>query len=461
MKKQTHTPAREYETSRYAVWTTLPRGTTPSSKEVIITGRCDDLPKSALARKIGVDSGDRLTRVQVIKKGPNRFVAWVTVVSDNIYPFVDFFNSSKKMSGCRAALKHSTDCAKKVVLHGVKGRSEDDIKAMLGASKVRNVLKKHNTAFVVLESETYAEAVLRNNVPIPAEVEAQRFNQRPRDPIKAVSKRLTKMYKELLAVVTDLSRQVSELKQAMTTGTRIPLESPSPVTPDRVPESPRVTPTTTVDWESMMPESPPSTIPTAAPEPTATTVFRPVFSILDAQEKNDEASYFSDFGRSLENVADPVNTTSEAPLVNKEDEDARNRAILERALSTSKVLKKIKRDIARRALALDRAKNGNEEEEVVEWGDSDSDCELQSPQLNEHKKRTARVTTSDIVANKIPARLASIKSGALRRSLQLARGTVSSDFTSGVTTVRGGRRSDSLKKGKLQQHSKKRMTNAA
>ncbi len=57
------------------------------------------------------------------------------------------------------------------------------------------MLKKHNTAFVVLESETYAEAVLRNNVPSPAAVEAQRFNQRPRDPIKVVSKRLTKMYK--------------------------------------------------------------------------------------------------------------------------------------------------------------------------------------------------------------------------------------------------------------------------
>ncbi len=275
------------------------------------------------------------------------------------------------MSGCRAALKHSTDCAKKFVLHGIKGRSEDDIKAMLGASKVRNVLKKHNTAFVVLESETYAEAVLRNNVPIPAEVEAQRINQRPRDPIKAVSKRLTKMYKELLAVVNDLSRQVSEIKHAMTTDTRIPLESPSPVTPDRVPESPHVTPTTTVDWESMMPESPPSVIPTATPEPTATTMFHPVFS---------------DFGRSLVNEVDPVNITREAPPVNKEDEDARNRAILERALSTSKVLKKIKRDIALHALALVRSKNGNEEEVVVEWGDSDSDCELQSPQLNEHKK---------------------------------------------------------------------------
>ena len=33
-----------------------------------------DLPKSALAKKIGFDSGDRLLRVQVIKKCPNRFV---------------------------------------------------------------------------------------------------------------------------------------------------------------------------------------------------------------------------------------------------------------------------------------------------------------------------------------------------------------------------------------------------
>ncbi len=72
------------------------------------------------------------------------------------------------MSDCRA------DCGKKVVLHGVKGRSEDDIKAMLRVSKARNVLKKHNTSFVVLESVRNVEAVLPNNVPIPVEVEAQR-----------------------------------------------------------------------------------------------------------------------------------------------------------------------------------------------------------------------------------------------------------------------------------------------
>ncbi len=74
---------------------------------------------------------------------------------------------------------------------------------------------------------------------------------------------------------------------------------------------------TTVDWKSMMPESPASATPTATPDPTATTVFRPVFSILDAKEKIDEASYFSDFGRSVENEVDPVNTTSDAPPVNK------------------------------------------------------------------------------------------------------------------------------------------------
>ncbi len=99
---------------------------------------------------------------------------------------------------------------------------------------------------------------------------------------------------------------------------------------------------------------------------------------------------FFGFWTGLENEVDPVNTTREEPPVNKEDEGARNRVILERALSTSKVLKKIKRDIARRALALDRSKNGNEEEVVVEWGDCDSDCELQSPQLNEHYIRRLR-----------------------------------------------------------------------
>ena len=71
-------------------------------------------------------------------KGPQRFVAWVTVVADNIHPFVEFFN-------------RNTDCAKKV-LHGVKIKSESDIKVILGTTKVKNVLKKNNTAFV-MESE--------------------------------------------------------------------------------------------------------------------------------------------------------------------------------------------------------------------------------------------------------------------------------------------------------------------
>ena len=58
------------------------------------------------------------------------------------------------MSGCKA-FKQNGDCAKKIVLHGVKGKSDEYI-------KVKNVLKKHNTAFVVMETETYAEALLRN-----------------------------------------------------------------------------------------------------------------------------------------------------------------------------------------------------------------------------------------------------------------------------------------------------------
>ena len=414
MKKRTHTPVvREYENPRYAVWTTAPRGTAPSSKEVIITGKCDDSPKAALAKKIGLDFGDLLTRVQVIKKGPKRFVAWVTVVDDNIYPFVESFNRNKKMSGCKAALKHNVDCAKKVVLHGVKGKTEDDIKAMLGTTKVKNVLKKHNTAFVVMESETYAEALLRNVQAMPVELEAKRFLPRPRDPVKAVSKRLTKMHQELLAVVDDLRHQVSVLKE-MASVNRIPFASPSPRTPDRISEFEPSTPSTTDDWESIMPESHPATPTTVTQEPTNNTI----------------------------------------------DEDARNRAILELVLNTSEVFKKVKKEIAARAIMVDRARSTTTEEDPVELDLSNPDCELQSPQLNEHKKRSARVTVGDTAANKIPARLASIKSGALRRSYQLARTTEPSDLTSGAPDGSGGPRNESLKKGS-KQHSKKRMNPVA
>ncbi len=51
-------------------------------------------------------------------------------------------------------------------------------------------------------------------------------------------------------------------------------------------------------------------------------------SNLDAQEKM-TTSYFSDFECFLENDVDPVNSIISAPPVNKEDEDAHNRTILE------------------------------------------------------------------------------------------------------------------------------------
>ena len=80
-------------------------------------------------------------------------------------------------------------------------------------------------------------------------MEAKRFLQHPRDPVKVVSKKLTKMYQELLAVVNDLRHLVSEMKN-MTYTNRIPLEYPSPRTPERNPEFEPSTRSPTDDWGS-------------------------------------------------------------------------------------------------------------------------------------------------------------------------------------------------------------------
>ncbi len=75
-------------------------------------------------------------------------------------------------------MKILTPLSKKVFLHGAKGRPEDDIKAILGQRRFRTCTIITTTAFIVLESETYDEAILRNTVPIPVEVKAQNSNQR-------------------------------------------------------------------------------------------------------------------------------------------------------------------------------------------------------------------------------------------------------------------------------------------
>ena len=178
---------------------------------MIITGKGTGLSQASLARKIGNGCDDWLTRVQVVKKGKQRFVAWVTVKGDKMYEFVDLFNKEKRIGSSTAALKRSIDCNKKVVLHGVKGKSVEDIKKLLGGEKVLNVLKKHNTAFVVMDKESYVQAAISGQ----KKIEVSRYVDRPHDPLKAVSKKLTKMYQELVGVVDELRQQISQLTKKL------------------------------------------------------------------------------------------------------------------------------------------------------------------------------------------------------------------------------------------------------
>ena len=333
---------KEYGNSRYAVWTTARKGSRPSDREVVITGNGNGVSQSSLARKIGEEFGDWLNRVQVIKrKGQQRFVAWVTVKGDRIYDFVELFNKERRIGNSTAAPKRSVDCTRKVVVHGMKNMSVDDIKKLLGPEKVASVLKKRDTAFVVMGDETYAQAVLSGENKVKATV--TRYVERPHDPLKAVNKRLTKMYEELLTVVDGLRRQVTELTKELAKTKGREGNKTVPIPEQKVAQR-------------------------TAPD------------LMEAEEQRS---------------ATPLPAVPVAQL------SAENQQILEQVNATSPVFARVKKEIAALALASARKRYGlTEDEPVIVDVDDDSEKEIQSPQLNDNKKRSARITLGDLMSNK-------------------------------------------------------------
>jgi hypothetical protein len=80
---------------------------------------------------------------------------------------------------------------------------------------------------------------------------------------------------------------------------------------------------------------------------------------------------------------------------------AENRQILEQVNATSPVFARVKKEIAALALAAARKRYGlTEDEPVIVDVDDDSEKEIQSPQLNDNKKRSARITLGDLMSNK-------------------------------------------------------------
>jgi hypothetical protein len=228
----------------------------------------------------------------------------------------------------------------------MKNMSVDDIKKLLGPEKVASVLKKRDTAFVVMGDETYARAVLSGENKVKATV--TRYVERPHDPLKAVNKRLTKMYEELLTVVDGLRRQVTELTKELGKTKGQGGNKPVPMPEQEVAQA-------TARMET--------------PE------------LVEAEEQR--------------TVATPLPSVPVVQL------SAENRQILEQVNATSPVFARVKKEIAALALAAARKRYGlTEDEPVIVDVDDDSEKEIQSPQLNDNKKRSARITLGDLMSNK-------------------------------------------------------------
>ena len=82
----------------------------------------------------------------------------MTVKGYCIYEFVELFNKQRWIGNSTAAPKCSVDCTGTVVVHVMKNMSADDIK-LLVPDFAASVLKKRDTAFVVMGDETCAGVV--------------------------------------------------------------------------------------------------------------------------------------------------------------------------------------------------------------------------------------------------------------------------------------------------------------
>ncbi len=68
---------RQYQRDGYAVWTTLEAGLPVNKKEVVIKGKGCQRTDAAMARTIGSQYQDWVTRAQVIRWDKGDFIAWV------------------------------------------------------------------------------------------------------------------------------------------------------------------------------------------------------------------------------------------------------------------------------------------------------------------------------------------------------------------------------------------------
>ena len=85
---------REFTREGYAVWKTLKSGSGINKNEA------GSAAGPALARSIGMNYSEWVTRVQVIKGDKGHFIVLVNVKGDKIYEFVDEFNKTGRISHC-------------------------------------------------------------------------------------------------------------------------------------------------------------------------------------------------------------------------------------------------------------------------------------------------------------------------------------------------------------------------
>ena len=125
------TEVREYVKNRHAVWTTIPKGSAVNNREVVLKGSDQQGSAMEIARLVALKCAPWVTRVQVIKWEKDQYIAWLNIKKDEIYEFVMHFNTRKCVKNAKAYIKRGLDNDKKLVVHGVEGKTEMEISELV------------------------------------------------------------------------------------------------------------------------------------------------------------------------------------------------------------------------------------------------------------------------------------------------------------------------------------------
>ena len=193
----------------YVLWTKISKDAAVKRKEVVVSGKCNNVTNEALVNKIVHGCSERVERVQVSRKG-EYFRAWIVPTNDKVWEFIEWFNCRNMLNGAQAAPNSRMRATHDVVLVGAGKSSVEEIIKWAGRDNVCGVELRGNSAIVSTIGPSFAD-VLLGRTPMN-NTTTRKYVHRTQDPIEQLKRNVSQLQSELNNVMDDYARSVEEIR---------------------------------------------------------------------------------------------------------------------------------------------------------------------------------------------------------------------------------------------------------